>query len=561
MAAGAGVSNWADDSAPETSSAAPSSQRPDGRAATRPPGGPGPVAPSAPAAPAATVTMGVVAEDAWVNDDNRDRAYSEYSHLRVQDAEGTERSYLRFDLTHVETVDEAVLRLHVVDGSSDAGSVYAVPPDWDPLSLTWDDAPRPTGQPIARLGSVREGEVVEVDVSPPVDGPGVYAFALADGSEDRARFGSRAGGDPAELLVRGRPGNTGAPWQVRGLWISADELMARPMHGAAWDRLVSTARSEVGDAYLADQDSPHDVEVMAMALVAARTGDADLRDRAIDEVMEVIGTEDAPDPNCDFGDDEGARGLAIGRNLAGYVVAADLVGLHPDDGAEGRRLADWLDTVRHRVNCPANGRGERATIIEGHAGSGSNGSALEGGARVAASVYLDDHEDLELAWADFRRYSGDRSVGSDIDIGNGVEGGWAHDPREPVAVNPKGATKDGHLIDGAIINDMVRGGDFAWPPEYTQYPWEGIAGYLVQAQFLARAGYPAWEVEDRAPLRAVQFLDRLAQETGDDRWWDHTNWAKHLVNHVYEAGLSVPEGNPDGKNMGWTDWTHGTAAG
>jgi hypothetical protein len=30
---------------------------------------------------------------------------------------------------------------------------------------------------------------------------------------------------------------------------------------------------------------------------------------------------------------------------------------------------------------------------------------------------------------------------------------WQADPSKPVAINPKGATKNGHLIDGVLADD------------------------------------------------------------------------------------------------------------
>jgi hypothetical protein len=341
------------------------------------------------------------------------------------------------------------------------------------------------------------------------------------------------------------------------LWLSPEELQGLPTAGPAWQRLLELVEEDVGRAQLSDQNSKHDVAVLGLALVAARTDDEQLRARVVREILSVVGTEELPDEHCAFGSAAGARGLAIGRNLVGYILAADLIGLQPANGQQDAVIfARWVDDLRRRINCPSNGRGIRNTIAQGHAESGSNGSALQGAARVAASLYLGDRADVEDAWRTYRRYSGDRSVGSELDLGRGVRAGWAADPDRPVAINPAGSTRDGHRLDGAIVNDLARGGDRRWPPEYTQYPWEGISGYFVQAELLARAGYPAWEVEERAPLRAMQFLWEAYGASGDERWWDHTNWAKHLGNRAYGTSYPVPEGDPNGKNLGWTDWTH-----
>ena len=73
----------------------------------------------------------------------------------------------------------------------------------------------------------------------------------------------------------------------------------------------------------------------------------------------------------------------------------------------------------------------------------------------------------------------------------------------------------------------------------------------MQAQILHRAGYPAWEWEDRALLRAFAWLHDQADypAEGDDEWQP---W---LINAVY--GTDFPTVSParHGKNMGWTDWT------
>jgi hypothetical protein len=75
---------------------------------------------------------------------------------------------------------------------------------------------------------------------------------------------------------------------------------------------------------------------------------------------------------------------------------------------------------------------------------------------------------------------------------------------------------------------------------------------MVQAEILERAGYPAWEWEDRALLRAVQFLHGIQWEaTRDDTW---QVW---LVNYRCGTSHAAAEKTRPGKNMGWTDWTHG----
>jgi hypothetical protein len=69
---------------------------------------------------------------------------------------------------------------------------------------------------------------------------------------------------------------------------------------------------------------------------------------------------------------------------------------------------------------------------------------------------------------------------------------------------------------------------------------------------LHRAGYDVWNWEDRALLRAVQWLhdvnDYAAE--GDD------SWQPHVVNHYYGESFAVNVPSRHGKNVGFTDWTH-----
>jgi hypothetical protein len=104
---------------------------------------------------------------------------------------------------------------------------------------------------------------------------------------------------------------------------------------------------------------------------------------------------------------------------------------------------------------------------------------------------------------------------------------------------------------------MQRGGDFRWPPKRTNYPWGALEGALVQAELLSRAGYDAWGWQDRALLRATQFLLVTDREVGG--WWAERDdeWMPWLVNHAY--GEKFPAALParPGKNLGWTDWVYG----
>jgi hypothetical protein len=329
-----------------------------------------------------------------------------------------------------------------------------------------------------------------------------------------------------------------APAQGRGdgnVWVDPAELAARPMSGPAWDAVKAAADGPLGPANIADQDSDHDVRTLAVALVFARTGIGTYRARAAQAIAAAIGTE------------AGGRTLALGRNLASYVIAADLIDLGHADAGLDTRFRAWLDAVRTE---PLEGR----TLISTHEDRPNNWGTMAGASRIAAALYLGDAVDLGRAATVLRGYLGDRSAYAGFSFG---ELSWQADPLAPVGVNPAGASRAGLDIGGALPDDMRRGCAFTLAPCHTGYAWEALQGVLVQAELLARHGYPAFAWGDNAVLRAALFLRRLDLLYGD--WWavGDDAWQPWVVNHAYGSALPATTPARHGKILGWTDWIYG----
>jgi hypothetical protein len=324
--------------------------------------------------------------------------------------------------------------------------------------------------------------------------------------------------------------------QHTGIWISRDELASLPMSGPAWQQLKAAADGDLGKAEIADQDSNHDVRTLAVALVYGRTGDMSYRAKAADAIFSAIDTEN------------GDRTLALGRNLVAYVLAADLIDFRGYDPAREAQFRTWLGGVRYEELA---GR----TLISTHEDRPNNWGTHAGAARIAVDLYLGDRADLERAVAVFKGWLGDRAAYAEFTYDKDLS--WHADSANPIGVNPAGATRDGHRIDGVIPDDMQRGGKFRWPPKHTNYPWGAMEGALVQALLLSRAGYDAWGWSDKALLRATQFLDELDREVGG--WWAEGDdeWMPWLVNSAYGANFRVAQPARPGKNLGWTDWVYG----
>jgi hypothetical protein len=324
------------------------------------------------------------------------------------------------------------------------------------------------------------------------------------------------------------------PTSTGAVWLTQTDVRALPMSGAGWNAVKSAADGSFGSADIANQDSDHDVDTLAAALVFARTGDAGYRSKVNSAISSAIGTE------------AGGRTLALARNLNPYVLAADLIDLRTSDPALDQRFRTWLQGVR-----TANLQG--LTLISTHEKRPNNWGTMAGASRIAADLYLGDTSDLAKATAVFRGYLGDRAAYAGFAWG---DLSYQADSSKPVGINPPGAAKSGVDIDGAIPDDMRRGCAFQSVPCHTNYAWEALQGVVVQAELLSRHGQPAFAWSANAILRAAKYLDRLDNQYGG--WWAASDdkWQPWIINHAYGTSFPASHGGP-GKVMGWTDWVYG----
>lgn len=321
-------------------------------------------------------------------------------------------------------------------------------------------------------------------------------------------------------------------WQAqppyRGIWLSQDELAALPISGAAWNNLKTAADEPLESPDLSDHNNSANVYLLAKALVYARTGISRFRLETLNGIEATMGTE------------RGGETLALGRNLAAIVIAADLINLPEADPALDERFRTWLSLL-----LAAQMEDDRS-LRQTHEIRPNNWGTHAGASRAAVALYLGDSTELEQTALVFEGWLGNRTAYTGFEFGR-LD--WQADPNNPVGINPPGASKEGHDIGGALPEEMRRAGRFQWPPRKTGYPWEGLQGAVVLAELLSRAGYPAWEWENQALLRAVQFLYDIGWPAeGDDEW---QIW---LINHAYNANFPTQTPANPGKNMGWTDW-------
>ena len=329
-------------------------------------------------------------------------------------------------------------------------------------------------------------------------------------------------------------GSCPPPGTGKGIWISKEEIMALPISGAAWDKVLSEAKSDWGSACLNDNGCVHDVKTLAGALVAVRMNDEAMRAKTIKGLEAAMSSPTS-------------RTLELARGLQTYVIAADIIGYN--DPAFKTWLKNTIDD----------------TSISGREGGGlyynsirdsSNWGGHERASIASALIYLNDNRISELV----RSYK--EFIGEDVSPKtlNYKSTNWHSEPNDKAGVNRKGSKINGIVVSGVLPEDWRRGGEFKWPPSTSGYMWEGMQGYVVTAVILHRAGYVPFNSGDNVVVRSMDMLYGKGEASvnspvfsnppsGDDTW---IPW---VVNHY--AGTSYPTSTANyGKNMGWTDWTH-----
>jgi len=351
-------------------------------------------------------------------------------------------------------------------------------------------------------GTVGTSEAQSVALESPVSGVGEAGEARREGD------------------FRTRPGSY--------IWIERQRLLNLPVSGVAWEALLATARMPLSRPNLSDQNDQTNVRVLAQALVYARTGVERYRQSVVAACMAAMGTE------------VNGRTLELGKELAAYVLAADLVGLPAQDEKQFR---SWLDEVRYR-RFPSG-----KSLVSTHERRPNNWGTFAGASRLAIAAYLDDGEEIQRAAQVFKGWLGDRQAYQGFRF---RDLSWQGDARAPVGINPVGAVRRGFSVDGVLPDDQRRGGGFQWPPAKENYVYSALQGALVQAIILDRLGYPVWEWQDQALLRAFNWLYEKADypAVGDD------TWQPYVINYFYNSNFPTSKPAKSGKNVGWTDWTH-----
>jgi hypothetical protein len=334
------------------------------------------------------------------------------------------------------------------------------------------------------------------------------------------------------------------------LLMTKAEIMALPRSGSGWAELLDAADGSFGSPDLCDQDSDHHMHTLAAAIVYARTGTASYGTKARNGVMAAIQTMRIGCNNAT---------LSLGRQLLGYVLAADFSGL---SGTSDTTFKTWLRNIRGK---DIGGHSVWRSLIRTHNDAAGNWGAYAGASRIAADLYLGDGADLAAAAKVTQGFLGDRSKYSGFghnldsdDLSWTCTGSQAsYTPVSPSCV------RSGLNVSGAVVVDISRGGARKMPPSDPGIPYQldSIQGLGMQVELLYRHGFPAaWGWSDKALKRMADMVSRSDAAGGTG--WNETNTGRQmpwLLNKRY--GTSYPRvWNGEGRAIGFTSWLYGSGS-
>lgn len=327
-----------------------------------------------------------------------------------------------------------------------------------------------------------------------------------------------------------------------GIWISSTEIKALPTTTTSWNDMKSVADKTFDDALLYYQDSHHPQQVLAAALVYAKTGTSSYATKVKTELLKIAAYTGARSGGLEDG-----RSLALGRNLAAYVISADVIKLSALDSAADQKFRTFLTNVRKWQNS------EGRTLITCHEERPNNWGTMCGASRIAADIYLKDSTDLDRAVKIYKGFIGDRTSYSGFQWEDPLVYTWMCDTNNPRPVNPVGCVKSGHDLSGAVVDDVRRGGSFAWPPTDTLYSWGGYSALLAQAEMLKRAGYDSYNWESQAILRGMKFISTNMADSASYA----VDWVPYVINKQYNSSYPTASTRQGyGRLLDWTAWTH-----
>lgn len=329
------------------------------------------------------------------------------------------------------------------------------------------------------------------------------------------------------------------PTPTAGILISPEQLRALPQEGDAWLNILEWASKDI-PTNVHDQNSSCDAVIFANAIVYTVTGD----EAALLDVLEML--SDLVAQGFD-----GEHTLDISRNLAAFIVSADLINLPAVDPELDAQLRSWLKTA---LTVTLAGRAGLHTLLDSAMKDSTNHGTHSRTSVLAAALYMatpDPQDEEQAQYADIAMAVATRfhewlaGENSAAFAKWGPDLSWQANPDVPVAINPVGAMRDDHPIGGVMPEEQRRASSFKWPPPVENYVREAQQGVIATALILYHIGYlSVFDWGQQAILRSFQWFydDAGGRYVGDD------TSLPYVVKHFYGADYVTEAGSDPGKN-------------
>lgn len=339
------------------------------------------------------------------------------------------------------------------------------------------------------------------------------------------------------------------PTVYKGIWTSRDEIMRRPMSGAAWDNLKAMALRNWAKPDLGDNNAQGDTECLAGAIYYARTGDETIKEKVIRQLQAMMNSRLT-------------RTLELGRGLQGYVCAADIIGYR--DPAFMKRVEELVDT-----NIP--GHSGFTSLYKSAKFQWNNWSMHARSSLLCAGLYLGREDWVKTVLEAHKQLIGIR-IDEPYNVNYAQTGWMAKVDKDGKPVTIAGVNVKGSyiMIGGKAINvsgvlhqDWLRGeiNPTKWPAEETGYMWEGMQGFVSTAVILHRAGLLDISAGDNAVVRAMNALYGRGEAAlnnppyvnpaeGDDQFLP---W---LVNYYCNEDYPTTADTSPGKGLGYAQYLY-----
>ena len=246
-------------------------------------------------------------DDAYVRSTDPIDNFGGENELRVRSSSDLQTvAYLKFNVNGLSgSVQSAKVRLYVMNGGNDAGSIYPTsnnyltePTEWEELSLNWSNAPIVAGSALSTLTTATNGAWVEFDVTAAITGNGVFSFAIKNGTDDRISYGAKESNNPPQLVVQMSEQSTPGPAVAAFNPASGIAGMEITITGANFSGATQVTFSGIpANTFVLDSDSQIRALVPSNALNGriSVTTSAGTAFTSSDFVVLVTSVEDAPD--------------------------------------------------------------------------------------------------------------------------------------------------------------------------------------------------------------------------------------------------------------------------